>query len=88
MSLGSGGCRCHWESRPQEGGGIAQAWAMWPESSSAPNDTVMCRRHGVPNGDTDNEDDSRYAGFLNLTNMMRLNHHNAAPVAKKRSYGT
>ena len=21
-------CRCHWESRPQEGGGIAQAWAM------------------------------------------------------------
>ena len=25
-------CRCHWESRPQEGGsGIAQAWATWPE---------------------------------------------------------
>ena len=59
MSLGSGGdapfvsgvvvcCRCHWESRPQEGGGIAQAWATWPEGASAPNGTVMCRGHGVP----------------------------------------
>ena len=41
-------CRCHWESRPQEGGGIAQAWATWPEGASAPNGTVMCRGHGVP----------------------------------------
>ena len=36
------------ESRPQEGGGIAQAWATWPEGASAPNGTVMCRMHGVP----------------------------------------
>ena len=57
MSLGSGGerfvrlwrcCLYHWESRPQEGGGIAQAWATWPEGASAPNVTVMCRGHGVP----------------------------------------
>ena len=41
-------CRCHWESRPQEGGGIAQAWATWPEGASAPNGTMMCRGHGVP----------------------------------------
>ena len=37
-----------WESRPQEGGGIAQAWVTWPEGASAPNDTVKCRGHGVP----------------------------------------
>ena len=36
------------ESRPQEGGGIAQAWATWSEGASAPNGTVMCRGHGVP----------------------------------------
>ena len=30
-------CRCHWESRPQEGGGIAQAWTTWSEGASAPN---------------------------------------------------
>ena len=41
-------CRCHRESRPQEGGGIAQAWATWPEGSSAPNGTVKCRGHGAP----------------------------------------
>ena len=41
-------CRCHWESRHQEGGGIAQAWATWPEGALAPNGTVMCRGHGVP----------------------------------------
>ena len=39
-------CRCHWESRPQEEGGMAQAWATWPEVTSAPNGTVMCRGHG------------------------------------------
>ena len=44
-------CRCHWESRPQEGGGIAQAWATWPEGASAPNGTMMCRGHGVPEMD-------------------------------------
>ena len=54
MSLGSGGgrsirlwCCCllsvsSGESRPQEGGGIAQAWATWPECALAPNGTVMC----------------------------------------------
>ena len=56
MSLGlSGGrfvhlwrcCQCHWESRPQECG-IAQAWATWPEGASAPNGTMMCWGHGVP----------------------------------------
>ena len=31
-----------------EGGGIAQAWATWPEGASAPNGTVKCRGHGVP----------------------------------------
>ena len=30
------------------GGWIAQAWATWPEGASAPNGTVMCRGHGVP----------------------------------------
>ena len=35
-------CWCHWESRPQEGDGIAQAWATWPEGASAPNGTVKC----------------------------------------------
>ena len=39
-------CRCHWESRPQKWGGIAQARATWPEA--APNGTVKCRGHGVP----------------------------------------
>ena len=60
MSLGSGGGRsvCLWrcrllsvpleESRPQEGGGIAQAWATWPEGASAPNGTVMCRGTEYP----------------------------------------
>ena len=48
LSLSVVCCWCHWESRPQEGGGIAQAWAMWPEGASAPNGTVMCRGHGVP----------------------------------------
>ena len=27
---------------------IAQAWATWPEGASAPNITMMCRGHGVP----------------------------------------
>ena len=25
-----------------------KAWATWPEGASAPNGTVMCRGHGVP----------------------------------------
>ena len=59
MLLGSGGGRSVrlWrccllsvplESRTQEGGGIAQAWATWFEGASAPNGTMMCRGHGVP----------------------------------------
>ena len=53
MSLGSSAgvvvcCQCHWESRPQEGGGIAQAWATWPEGALASNGTGMCQEHGVP----------------------------------------
>ena len=38
----------HRESRPQEGGGIAQAWTTWSKGASAPNGTVKCRGHGVP----------------------------------------
>ena len=42
-------CRCHWESRPQEFlFKIAQAWTTWSEGASAPNGTVKCRGHGVP----------------------------------------
>ena len=63
-------CRCHWESRPQEGGGIAQAWATWPEGASAPNGTVMCRGHGVPEILTPAmRTTAVLLGFLNLTNM-------------------
>ena len=81
MSLGSSGgrsvrlwrccrCRCHWESRPQEGGGIAQAWATWPEGASAPNGTMMCRGHGVPEMVTPAmRTTAVLLGFLNLTNM-------------------
>ena len=32
----------------KEEGGIAQAWATWLEGASAPNGTVKCRGHGVP----------------------------------------
>ena len=61
-------CRCHWESRPQEGGGIAQAWATWPEGASAPNGTMMCRGHGVPEMVTPAmRTTAVLLGFLNLT---------------------
>ena len=36
------------ESMPQDLGGIAQAWATWPEGASAPNGKLMCRGHRVP----------------------------------------
>ena len=63
-------CRCHWESRPQEGGGIAQAWATWPEGASAPNGTGMCRGHGVPEMVTPAmRTTAVLLGLLNLTNM-------------------
>ena len=66
-------CRCHRESRPQEGGGIAQAWATWPEGASAPNGTVKCRGHGVPEMVTPVTPASRTTAVLldclNLTNM-------------------
>ena len=66
------------ESRPQEGVGIAQAWATWPEGAPAPNGTVMRRGHGVPemvawstrDGDTGNEDNSSFARFFKLDNAM------------------
>ena len=61
-------CRCHWESRSQEGGGIAQAWATWPEGASAPNGSDVLRAWSTRDGDTGNEANSSYAGFLNLTN--------------------
>ena len=59
MSLGSGGgrfvrlWRCCLLSVPlgEQASGrrwIAQAWATWPESASAPNGTIKCRGHGVP----------------------------------------
>ena len=63
-------CRCHWEIRPQEGGGIAQAWATWPEGASVPNGTMMCRGHGVPKMVTPAmRTTAVLLGFLNLTNM-------------------
>ena len=63
-------CRCHWESRPQEGGGIAQAWATWPEGASAPNGTVKCRGHGVPEMVTPaSRTTAVLLVCLNLTNM-------------------
>ena len=61
-------CRCHWESRPQQGGGIAQAWATWPEGASAPNGTMKCRGHGVPEMVTPAmRTTAVLLGFLNLT---------------------
>ena len=53
---------------PQEGGGIAQAWAAWPEGASAPNGTMMCRGHGVPEMVTPAmRTTAVLLGFLNLT---------------------
>ena len=86
MLLGSGGGRFVrlWRCRllsvpsgeqasgrpPQEGGGIAQAWATWPEGASAPNGTVKCRGHGVPEMVTPaSRTTAVLLGFLNLTNM-------------------
>ena len=61
-------CRCHWESRPQQGGGIAQAWATWPEGALAPNGTMKCRGHGVPEMVTPAmRTTAVLLGFLNLT---------------------
>ena len=67
---------CHWVlagdalfvSGPQEGGGIAQAWATWPEVASAPNlwyDDVPGAR-STRDGDTCNEDNSSFARFFKL----------------------
>ena len=64
-------CRCHWESRPQEGGGIAQAWATWPEGALAPYGTMMCRVHGVPEMVTPAmRTTAVLLVFSNLTNMF------------------
>ena len=69
-------CRCHWESRPQEGGGIAQAWATWPEGASAPNGTMMCQGHGVPEMVTPAmRTTAVLLGFLNLTSSTGFPFH-------------
>ena len=83
MSLGSGGgrsvrllrcCLCLWESRSQEGGGIAQAWATWPEGASAPNGTMKCRGQGVPEMVTPAmRTTAVLLRFLNLTSAGHLN---------------
>ena len=36
------------DSKWSHWGGIAQAWTTWSEGASAPNGTVKCRGHGVP----------------------------------------
>ena len=55
----------------REGGGIAQAWATWPEGASAPNGTMKCRGHGVPEMVTPAmRTTAVLLGFLNLTNIM------------------
>ena len=61
-------CRCHWESRPQEGGGIAQAWVTWPKGASAPNGTMigMPGARSTRDGDTGNEDNRSFARFFKL----------------------
>ena len=40
------------------------------KGASAPNGTVMYRALSTKNGDTDNEDNSSFAGFFNLTKML------------------
>ena len=81
MSLGSSGgmlrlvsgivlcCRSHWESRPQEGGEIVQAWATSPEGASA-TDWYNDVSGGWSNcdGDTGNEDKSSFDWFYKLVN--------------------
>ena len=84
MSLGSGGdapfvsgvvvcCRCHWESRPQEGGGIAQAWATWPRRCFGTKwyDDVPEAR-STRDGDTGNEDNSSFARFFKLDKYAKF----------------
>ena len=76
MSLGSGVvvcCWCHWESRPQKGGGIAQAWATWPEGASAPIGTVMCRGHGVP--EMNHSSFARFFKFFKLVQFSFVQFH-------------
>ena len=38
------------ESRPQKDGGIAQAWAMWPEGALVPNISDVLRARGTRSG--------------------------------------
>ena len=81
MSLGSGGdapfvsgvvvcCRCHWESRPQEGGGDCSGLGHVARRCFGTKwyDDVPEAR-STRDGDTGNEDNSSFARFLNLTNM-------------------
>ena len=92
MSLGSGGgrfvrlWRCCLLSVPlgeqavlRKEVGLLRPGATWPEGASAPNGTVMCRGHGVPEMVTPamrtaavllgcNEDNSSFARFFKLDN--------------------
>ena len=63
------------DTGPQEGGGIAQAWATWPEGASAPNGTVMCQGHRVPEMVTPAmRTIAVLLDFLNLTNHVQFCH--------------
>ena len=50
--------------------GLLQAWATWPEGASAPNGTMKCRGHGVPEMVTPamRINQQFCSVFLNLTN--------------------
>ena len=83
MSLGSGrGCfvclwRCRLLSVPSPIGraGLRKEVGLltWPEGALAPNGTVMWPgAQSTRDGDTGIEDDSSFAGFLNLTNIYAM----------------
>ena len=62
-------CQCHWESRPQEGGGIAQVWAPWSEDALALNGTAMCWGYGVWRWRHRQWGRQQFCCFFNLKNM-------------------
>ena len=66
-------CRCHWESRPQEGGGIAQDCLglrlPGPRGAKVPRHQMVQWCAGVRStrdDDTGNEDNGSFARFLKL----------------------
>ena len=69
------------QGRPQEGGGIAQAWATWPEGAQVPNGTVICRGQGVPDIGTPAMRQQQFCSFF-ICHVQLINHHNAALGAK------